>query len=108
VYCLCLGDELVFNIDPYFEYDYITRNNKICNKILNIIYFLVQLSFLSLCATARGELWPPEQSASILLSIEADYVVPEQFNFHGVRFSASRPTPNLKDQAIPLCLAPTP
>jgi hypothetical protein len=24
VYCWCLGAELVFNVDPYFEYDYIT------------------------------------------------------------------------------------
>jgi hypothetical protein len=24
VYYLCLGAELVFNMDPYFEYDYMT------------------------------------------------------------------------------------
>jgi hypothetical protein len=24
VYCLCLGAELVFDIDPYFDCDYIT------------------------------------------------------------------------------------
>jgi hypothetical protein len=34
--------------------------------------------------------------------------ISEQLNFYGVRFSASRPTPNLEDQGIPLCLAPTP
>jgi hypothetical protein len=22
VHCLCLGSELVFNMDPYFEYEY--------------------------------------------------------------------------------------
>jgi hypothetical protein len=35
---------------------------------------------------------------------EADYLVPEQFSFYGVRFLVSRPTPNLEDQG----LAPTP
>jgi hypothetical protein len=39
---------------------------------------------------------------------EADYLVPEQFSFYGVRLLASRPTPNLEDQCIPLRLAPTP
>jgi hypothetical protein len=48
-------------------------------------------SFLPLGTTAQGELWPPEQ-----------------FSFHGVRLSASRPAPNLEDQGIPLRLAPTP
>jgi hypothetical protein len=38
---------------------------------------------------------------------EADYVVSEQFSFYCVRV-ASRPTPNLEDQGIPLLLAPTP
>jgi hypothetical protein len=38
---------------------------------------------------------------------EADYLVPEQFSFYGVRL-ASRPTPNLEDQGIPLRLGPTP
>jgi hypothetical protein len=79
--------------------------------------------FLPLGATAQGELWPPEQSASILLYssstgssslpcriyfiLEADYLVSQQFNFYGVML-ASRPTPNLEDQGIPLYLAPTP
>jgi hypothetical protein len=40
-------------------------------------------------------------------SSEADYLVPEQFGFYGVRLLVSRPTPNLKDQGIPLRLAPT-
>jgi hypothetical protein len=31
----------------------------------------------------------------------------EQFSFYGVRLLASRPTPNLEDQGIPLRLAPT-
>jgi hypothetical protein len=39
---------------------------------------------------------------------EADYLVPEQFSFYSVRLLASRPTPNLEDQGIPLRLAPTP
>jgi hypothetical protein len=39
---------------------------------------------------------------------EADYPVSEYFNFYGVRFLVSRPTPNLEDQGIPFCLAPTP
>jgi hypothetical protein len=80
--------------------------------------------FLSLRATAQGELWPPEQSASILLYssstassclpcriyfiLEADYLVYQQFNFYGVRLLAPRPTPNLEDQGIPFCLATTP
>jgi hypothetical protein len=38
-------------------------------------------SFLPLGATAQGELWPPEQSASILLYSEAHYLVSEQFSF---------------------------
>jgi hypothetical protein len=40
MYCLSLG-ELVFNMDPYFEYDYIT-SNILLGKILGIIYVLVQ------------------------------------------------------------------
>jgi hypothetical protein len=39
---------------------------------------------------------------------EADCLVSEQFSFYGVRLLASRPTPNLEDQGIPLHLAPTP
>jgi hypothetical protein len=39
---------------------------------------------------------------------EDDYLVPEQFNFYGVRLLVSRPTPNLEDQGIPHRLAPTP
>jgi hypothetical protein len=38
---------------------------------------------------------------------EADYLVPEQFSFCGVRFLVSRPTPKLEDQGIPLRLAST-
>jgi hypothetical protein len=38
----------------------------------------------------------------------ADYLVPEQFSFYGVRLLVSRPTPNLEDQGVPLRLAPTP
>jgi hypothetical protein len=38
---------------------------------------------------------------------EADYLAPEQFSFYGVRLLASRPTPNLEDQVIPLRVAPT-
>jgi hypothetical protein len=41
------------------------------------------------------------------LPSEADYLVPEQFSFYGVRLLVSRPTPNLEDQDIPLRLAPT-
>jgi hypothetical protein len=43
-----------------------------------------------------------------LKSSEADYLLPEQFSFYGVRLLVSRPTPNLEDQVIPLLLAPTP
>jgi hypothetical protein len=39
---------------------------------------------------------------------EADYLVPEQYSFYGMRLLASRPIPNLEDQGIPLRLAPTP
>jgi hypothetical protein len=39
---------------------------------------------------------------------EADYLVPEQFSFYGVKLLASRATPNLEDQGMPLHLAPTP
>jgi hypothetical protein len=39
---------------------------------------------------------------------EADYLVPEQFSFYGVRVLVSRPTPNLEDQGIPLRQASTP
>jgi hypothetical protein len=65
-------------------------------------------SIIPLGATAQGELWPPEQSVSILLYFEADCLVSEQFSFYGVRLLAPRPTPNLEDQSIPLRLAPTP
>jgi hypothetical protein len=64
-------------------------------------------SFLPLGATAQGELWPPEKSASILLYSEADCLVSEQFSFYGVILLVSRPTPNLEDQGIPLRLAGT-
>jgi hypothetical protein len=49
--------------------------------------------FLPLGPTAQVELWPPEQSASILLYSEADCLVPKQFSFYDVRLLASRPTP---------------
>jgi hypothetical protein len=65
-------------------------------------------SFLSLVATTQGELWPPEQSASILLYSEADCPIFEQFSFYGSRLLASCPTPKLEDQGISLRLAPTP
>jgi hypothetical protein len=39
---------------------------------------------------------------------EADYLVSEQFSFYGVRLLVSRLIPNMEDQGIPLCLAPTP
>jgi hypothetical protein len=39
---------------------------------------------------------------------KADYLVPEQFSFYGVRLLVSLPTPNPEDQGIPLRLAPTP
>jgi hypothetical protein len=38
----------------------------------------------------------------------AEYLVPEQYSFYGVRLLVSRPTPHLEDQVIPLRLAPTP
>jgi hypothetical protein len=65
-------------------------------------------SFLPLGATAQGEVWPPEQTASIPLYSEADCLVSEQFSFYNVRLLASRPTPNLKGHGIPLRLARTP
>jgi hypothetical protein len=39
---------------------------------------------------------------------EADCLLSEQFSFYGVSLLASRPTPNLEDQGIPLRLAPIP
>jgi hypothetical protein len=39
---------------------------------------------------------------------EADYMVPEQFSFYGMRLLVSRSTSILEDQGIPLRLAPTP
>jgi hypothetical protein len=60
-------------------------------------------------------MWMEEVVAHLFLLIfhlfhpsEADYLVPEQFSFHGVRMLVSRPTPNLDYQGIPLHLAPTP
>jgi hypothetical protein len=60
-------------------------------------------------------MWMEEVVAHLFLLIfhlfppsEADYLVPEQFSFYGLRLLASRPTPNLKDKGIPLRLAPTP
>jgi hypothetical protein len=66
------------------------------------------MSSLPIDITAQGELWPPEQSASILLYSEADCLVSEQFSFYGVRLLASCPPPKLEDQGIPLRLARTP
>jgi hypothetical protein len=63
-------------------------------------------SSLPLGATAQGDLWPPEQSASIFLYSEADCLVSQQFRFCSVR-SATRPTANLEVQGIPLRLART-
>jgi hypothetical protein len=37
VYCLCLDGELVFNMDPHFEYDYRTCNIILDNKTHGII-----------------------------------------------------------------------
>jgi hypothetical protein len=45
--------------------------------------------------------------ASSLLYSEADCLVSEQFSFYGVRLLASRPTPKLEHQGIPLRLAST-
>jgi hypothetical protein len=65
-------------------------------------------SFFPFGATAHGELWPPEQSASILLYSEADCLVSEQSSFYGVILLALRPTSNLEGQGVPLRLALTP
>jgi hypothetical protein len=60
-------------------------------------------------------MWMEEVVANLFLLIfhsfypfEADYLVPDEFSFNGVRLLASRPTPNLEDQGLPLRLAPTP
>jgi hypothetical protein len=60
-------------------------------------------------------MWMEEVVAHLFLLIfhlfhssEADYLVPEQFSFYGVRLLASRTTPNLEDQGVLLRLAPTP
>jgi hypothetical protein len=52
----------------------------------------------------------PSQPGSTYLPfiLEADYLVSVQVSFYCVRLLASRPTPNLEDQGIPLRLAPTP
>jgi hypothetical protein len=50
----------------------------------------IRPSFIPLGATAQGELWPAEQSASILLYSEADCLVSEQFGFYGVRLITKR------------------
>jgi hypothetical protein len=34
---LCLATELVFNMDPYFEYDSVTCNIMLCNKTLGTV-----------------------------------------------------------------------
>jgi hypothetical protein len=74
------------------------------------MYRYICSSFLPLSATAQGELWPPEQSASILLYIHPRLIIwfLNNFVFYGLRLLVSRPTPNLGDQGIPLRLAPTP
>jgi hypothetical protein len=61
--------------------------------------YILQLFFL--CSFADVEFRSIRPS-------EADYVVSEQYSFYGVRLLASRPTPNLEYQGIPLRLAPTP
>jgi hypothetical protein len=80
---------------------------------LDLVCFPQQWIFLPsflppLGAKAQGEIWPTEQSASILFYSEADCLVSQQFSFYDVRLLASRPTSNLEDQGIPLRLAPTP
>jgi hypothetical protein len=50
----------------------------------------------------------PSSLPCIYFILDADYLVSQQFNIYGVRLLASRPTPNLEDQGIPLHLAPTP
>jgi hypothetical protein len=57
------------------------------------IYCLLNSVYIPLGATAQGKLWPPEQSASILIYSESDLLVSEQFSFYGVRLLASRQTP---------------
>jgi hypothetical protein len=73
-----------------------------------IIIIIIIPSLFPLGATAQGEFWPPEQSASILLYSEVECLVSEQFSFYGARLLASRPTPKLEAQGIPIRLAPTP
>jgi hypothetical protein len=59
-------------------------------------------------------MWMEEFVAHLFLLIhsfhpsKADYLVPEQFSFYGVRLLVSRPTPHLEEQGIPLHLAFTP
>jgi hypothetical protein len=36
---VCSGAELVFNMDPYFGYDYMMCNIMLGNKTVGIIYF---------------------------------------------------------------------
>jgi hypothetical protein len=44
----------------------------VLNRVVIILYtYLVKYTFLPLGATAQSELWPPEQSASILLYSKA-------------------------------------
>jgi hypothetical protein len=51
---------------------------------------------------------PSLMSTRSIRPSEADYPVYELFIFYGVRFLASRPTPNLEGHGIPLRLGPTP
>jgi hypothetical protein len=61
--------------------------------------------------TALCEPWPSSELFAILPYCRSVRLlllwISKQLNFYGVRLLASRPTPNLEDQCIPLRLAPT-
>jgi hypothetical protein len=78
-----------------------------CSDIFSALQY-IYIFFIRLGGTAQGQLWPPEQFASILLYSEVGCLVSEQFSFYGVKSLASRPTLILEDQVIPLRLAPVP
>jgi hypothetical protein len=67
-----------------YRFTYCRKPNAILAETVN---GPILTSFLPLGVTAQGELWPPEQSAFILLHSEADCLVSEQYRFYGARLT---------------------
>jgi hypothetical protein len=75
-------------------------------------YIIIIIIIIITGMTALCEPWPSSELFAILLYCRSIQLlllwISKQFNVYGVRLLASRLTPNLEGQCIPLRLAPTP